>query len=101
MFPSILTSLDGVTLGQDGVAQHYLRELQAARQVQQKLFPCRLPRVPGWEFAAVCLPARIVSGDYYDLFELEAGQVAVALGDVSGKGLGPALVMVALHALLH
>jgi sigma-B regulation protein RsbU (phosphoserine phosphatase) len=42
-----------------------------------------------------------VAGDYYDLFEAAPGRLAVALGDVSGKGLGPALVMAGLHALVR
>jgi sigma-B regulation protein RsbU (phosphoserine phosphatase) len=45
--------------------------------------------------------ARAVAGDYYDLFEAAPGQVTVALGDVSGKGLGPALIMASLHALVR
>jgi sigma-B regulation protein RsbU (phosphoserine phosphatase) len=69
--------------------------------VQQHLFPRHLPRVPGWDWAAVCRPARTVAGDYHDLFEVAPGQVAVALGDVSGKGLGPALIMASLHALVR
>jgi serine phosphatase RsbU (regulator of sigma subunit) len=47
--------------------------------------------VPGWEWA--------VTGDYYELFEVAPGQVAVALGDMPGKGLGPTLIMASLHAL--
>src|SRR5262249_32456380 len=77
------------------------RDLAAAWQVQQNLFPRELPSAPGWEFAALCRPARTVAGDYYDLFETAPGRIAVALGDVSGKGLGPALVMVGLRALVR
>jgi serine phosphatase RsbU (regulator of sigma subunit) len=49
----------------------------------------------------MCRPARTLAGDYYDLFELAPGLVAIALGDVSGKGVGPALVMAGLHALVR
>jgi serine phosphatase RsbU (regulator of sigma subunit) len=76
-------------------------ELEGARQVQHGLFPRQLPHVPGWEFAALCRPARVVAGDYHDLFALAPGRLAVVLGDVSGKGLGPALVMEGLHALVR
>jgi serine phosphatase RsbU (regulator of sigma subunit) len=76
-------------------------ELQTAHHVQQHLFPRHLPRVAGWEWAALCRPARAVAGDYYDLFEVTPGRVAVALGDVSGKGLGPALIMASVHALVR
>src|SRR5262245_11042256 len=82
----------------DQALKYHLRDLETARQVQQNLFPRELPRVPGWEFAASCQPARVVAGDYYDLFEVMPRRVVIALGDVSGKGLGPALVMASLHA---
>jgi serine phosphatase RsbU (regulator of sigma subunit) len=75
--------------------------LEEARQVQHCLFPRELPTVPGWDVAAAWRPARVVSGDYYDLFALRPGVLAVALGDVAGKGLGPALVMAGLRALVR
>src|SRR5947207_2302561 len=87
-------------LSDEAVQQHF-HDLETARQVQQSLFPKELPHVPCWEFAAKCRPARVVAGDYYDLFEAGPGQVAIALGDVSGKGLGPGLVMAGLHALIR
>jgi sigma-B regulation protein RsbU (phosphoserine phosphatase) len=75
--------------------------MESARLVQRKLFPQRLPSVPGWDFAGDCRPAQSVGGDYYDLFAVGPGRVALALGDVTGKGLGPALVMAHLHALVR
>jgi sigma-B regulation protein RsbU (phosphoserine phosphatase) len=77
------------------------RDLEIARGVQQGLFPRILPAVPGWEFAAGCLPAQAVGGDYYDLFQVETGKIAFAVGDVSGKGLGASLLMANLHALMR
>ena len=88
------------TPGRDGAGSP-AHELDTARLVQQHLFPRDLPRVPGWDWAGLCRPARAVAGDNYDLFEAAPRQVAVALGDVSGKGLGPALIMVSLHALVR
>jgi sigma-B regulation protein RsbU (phosphoserine phosphatase) len=87
--------------GTAAVLEQFRQELEQARDVQQRLFPGRLPGVPGWECAALCRPARIVSGDYYDLFEVATGHLVVALGDVAGKGLGAALVMAGLHALIR
>jgi sigma-B regulation protein RsbU (phosphoserine phosphatase) len=78
-----------------------LLELETARRVQQRLFPGVLPNSPGWEFAAQCRPARAVAGDYYDLFEVSPGEIAIALGDVSGKGLGPSLVMAGLREMIR
>ncbi|MCI0455954.1 MAG: hypothetical protein L0Z62_03115, partial [Gemmataceae bacterium] len=69
----------------DAALQQHVYDLETARQVQQSLFPRELPLVPPWEFAAGCRPARVVAGDYYDLFAARPDQVAVALGDVSGK----------------
>jgi sigma-B regulation protein RsbU (phosphoserine phosphatase) len=77
----------------------YRAALESARRVQQNLFPRRLPRAPGWDIAGHCQPAESVGGDYYDLFEVAPGRLGVALGDVSGKGLGPAVVMAQLHGL--
>ena len=78
-----------------------VRDLEAASRVQQKLFPERMPEVPGWEFAGLCRPARMLAGDYYDVFALTPGHVGLALGDVAGKGLGPSLVMASLHAMVR
>jgi phosphoserine phosphatase RsbU/P len=78
-----------------------LHELEAARQVQQKLFPNQMPMASGWEFAALCRPARILAGDYYDVFDLGSGRIVLAIGDVAGKGLGPSLVMAGLHAMIR
>ncbi len=77
------------------------RELEIARQVQQRLFPAQLPEAPGWQLAALCRPAQEVGGDYYDAFWTQDGRVALALGDVSGKGVGPALVMSSIQALIR
>jgi sigma-B regulation protein RsbU (phosphoserine phosphatase) len=88
-------------LAHDEAFARHLLDLEGARCVQQNLFPTHLPRAPGWEWAAHCRPARVVAGDYHDLFEVVPGQVAVVLGDVSGKGLGAALVMAGLHAVIR
>jgi sigma-B regulation protein RsbU (phosphoserine phosphatase) len=77
------------------------RELAIAHRVQEALYPTTLPEPDGWEFAAICRPARAVGGDYYDLFALDPGHVVIALGDVAGKGLGPSLVMSAVQALIR
>jgi sigma-B regulation protein RsbU (phosphoserine phosphatase) len=76
-------------------------DLEAASRVQRKLFPERMPEASGWEFAALCRPARLLAGDYYDIFDLAPGRVGLALGDVAGKGLGPSLVTASLHAMIR
>ncbi len=71
------------------------QQTELARQVQMDLLPPFELSVRGVDFAAVCLPAWQVGGDFYDVFCAGDGRVAVALGDVSGKGL-PASVVVGL-----
>ena len=77
------------------------RELEIAREVQEALFPQRLPVVPGVEYWGQCRPAREVGGDYYDFLELPDGRFGIAIGDVSGKGVGAALMMASLEASLR
>ena len=77
------------------------RELEIAREVQQRLFPQVLPIVKGLEFAGYCRPALGVGGDYYDFIRLQEGCLGVAIGDVSGKGIAAALMMASLQASLR
>jgi len=77
------------------------RELEIAREVQEHLFPQRLPPVPGLDYFGHCRPAREVGGDYYDFLELPGGRLGIAIGDVSGKGVGAALMMASLEASLR
>jgi phosphoserine phosphatase RsbU/P len=77
------------------------RELEIAMEVQEHLFPQRLPSVPGLDYCGRCRPAREVGGDYYDFLELPEGRLGIAVGDVSGKGIGAALMMASLEASLR
>jgi sigma-B regulation protein RsbU (phosphoserine phosphatase) len=77
------------------------RELEIAQEVQAHFFPQRLPRVPGLDYCGQCWPAREVGGDYYDFLELPEGKLGIAIGDVSGKGIGAALMMASLEASLR
>jgi sigma-B regulation protein RsbU (phosphoserine phosphatase) len=77
------------------------RELEIAQEVQAHFFPQRLPSVPGLDYCGRCRPAREVGGDYYDFLELPNGRLGIAIGDVSGKGIGAALMMASLEASLR
>ncbi|HUX66181.1 MAG TPA: PP2C family protein-serine/threonine phosphatase [Terriglobales bacterium] len=68
-------------------------ELSIAHEVQTQLFPRIPPVVAGLEIQGRCLPARVVSGDYYDFLQLSPSRVSLALGDISGKGISAALLM--------
>jgi len=115
------------TLAEEAVSHAKLeREIEIARDVQERLFPQTFPNVAGVEMAAHCRPAQTVGGDYYDLISIrhgsldEAGQVpgenissasrttahgcdrlGIAIGDISGKGVSAALLMASLHASLR
>jgi phosphoserine phosphatase RsbU/P len=77
------------------------REVEIAREVQERLFPQNLPAVPGLDYAGHCRPALGVGGDYYDFLGLAQGRLGVAIGDVSGKGIAAALMMASLQASLR
>jgi serine phosphatase RsbU (regulator of sigma subunit)/anti-sigma regulatory factor (Ser/Thr protein kinase) len=77
------------------------QELKVAQLIQQNFLPSVLPDLPGWEVAAYYRPAREVGGDFYDLFELPDGRVAVVIGDVTDKGVPAAMVMAAARSLLR
>ena len=66
-------------------------ELQAAREIQQRLVPASLPRVAGYALEAVYLPAEEVGGDFYQVLEQGDGATLIVVGDVSGKGLKAAM----------
>lgn len=76
-------------------------ELSFALEVQQALFPHQLPDKNGLEFAAVCIPARGISGDYYDVMQFPDGRLVFAIADISGKGISAAILMANLQALLR
>ena len=73
-------------------------EMEIARHVQQKLFPHESRQLATLDFAGQCLAAREVSGDYYDFFDTGEDGVGFVLADVSGKGVGAALLMANLQA---
>ncbi len=99
-FNSMMRSVG--TLIEEQRQRHRLEnELSIAREVQTQLFPHELPSVPGVELAAICRPARMVSGDYYDFIRIGPTRLAIALADISGKGISAALLMASLQAALH
>lgn len=77
------------------------RELKIAREIQYSLIPDKFPDVPGITFAAEFRPARILGGDLYDFFSYGDDSVAIAIGDVSGKGAPAALYMALTSGILR
>jgi len=78
------------------------QEMKIAAAVQSRLFPRSIPKSEKLDIAkGVCIPARSVSGDYYDLLDVAPGVIAVAVADVCGKGVSAALMMANLQANLR
>lgn len=77
---------------------HELRELEAATQIQRSFLPGERPRVPGLRFFDHYAAAGQVGGDYYDYVRLADDRLAIAVGDVAGKGITAALLMARLSA---
>jgi PAS domain S-box-containing protein len=76
-------------------------ELRLAREVQQRLFPTASPHLPGYDIAGASLPAGEMGGDYFDYIPMPQGCVGIVIGDVSGHGLGPSLLMAQTRAYLR
>jgi phosphoserine phosphatase RsbU/P len=77
------------------------RELEIAKEVQEHLFPGQNPRMGRLDVSGICLPARVVSGDYYDFLFLGENELGLALADICGKGISAALLMSNLQATLR
>jgi sigma-B regulation protein RsbU (phosphoserine phosphatase) len=75
-------------------------ELQEAREIQDRLLPKKLPKVRGYEVAAMTQPLRFVGGDYYNVVRIDERHTAICIADVAGKGMPAALLMSSLQAAL-
>ncbi len=76
-------------------------EIHLAAEVQQSILPRSVPMVPGFDCAARMYPAKTVAGDYYGFIELPAGEIAVVIADVSGKGVAAGLLMPSIEVALR
>jgi sigma-B regulation protein RsbU (phosphoserine phosphatase) len=76
-------------------------EIEIAREVQSQLYPRSVPKTETLRLTAICQPARMVSGDYYDYESIRGKQIALAVGDVAGKGISAALLMATLQSSLR
>ncbi|MEX0944929.1 MAG: PP2C family protein-serine/threonine phosphatase [Balneolaceae bacterium] len=77
------------------------QELQIARKVQQSFLPLHTPDVDELDIYAICKPAYETGGDYYDFIEMDNDQLAVTIGDVSGKGIQAAFYMTFTKGVLY
>ena len=76
-------------------------DVRVAATIQASFLPEQMPERPGWEFVARLRPARQTSGDFYDVFELANGNLALIIADVADKGTGPALFMAVTRTLMR
>jgi phosphoserine phosphatase RsbU/P len=76
------------------------KELELAREIQQRLLPPQEMEGDGYRLAARNVAARFVAGDFYDVFRLADGAVGVVVADVAGKGMGASLIMASVKAVL-
>ena len=76
-------------------------EVEIAGEVQNQLFPRAVPGMKTIELIGVCQAARMVSGDYYDYLGLPDGNLALAIGDVAGKGISAALLMASIQSIMR
>ncbi len=77
------------------------QELEIARQVQATLFPKQLPQPKGLRVFGGCVPAQVVSGDYYDFIAEGESRIHIVVADISGKGISAALLMANLQAAMR
>ncbi len=82
-------------------AQSLTRELDIGRQIQAGFLPQDIPQPEGWSIAAHFEPAMSVGGDFFDVFELHNGHIALIVADVCDKGVGAALYMALFRTLLR
>jgi len=77
------------------------KELAIARQIQESILPERLPRLQGFDIAALTMPAREVGGDYYDFIPIDHHRSGLVIGDACDKGIPAALYINITNSLLH
>ncbi len=98
----VVVSLNNSKLYAESIEKQRLEEeLAVARQIQLDLLPKKVPEHENYEFAAFNHPSRQVGGDYYDFILSDNGNICVVVADVSGKGVGAALLVARLQAVLQ
>lgn len=104
---SILSSLAGVAVQRQMLLEEYaekqklLHDLSVAREIQQSLLPPGNPEIPGFDIAGWNKPAEDTGGDYFDFIRFPGEEVGLVLADVTGHGIGPALLTSECRALMR
>jgi sigma-B regulation protein RsbU (phosphoserine phosphatase) len=77
------------------------QDLQVAHEIQRILLPANAPEISGWQISGINIPARQVSGDYYDYITVDQTHCGLAIADVSGKGVPASLIMAMCRSVLR
>jgi serine phosphatase RsbU (regulator of sigma subunit) len=102
-----LSAQAGVALQRAYLLQEFLEKqrleqsLQIAKEIQEKLLPSQAPQLSGFDIACWNRPCDAIGGDFCDFVPLDENRLAVTFGDVSGHGVGPALISCATRAMLR
>jgi sigma-B regulation protein RsbU (phosphoserine phosphatase) len=99
-FNSMTTSIENL-IQEQKEKQRLEGELAIAQEVQAQLYPKLITQLESLEVHGICLPARTVSGDYYDFVALNSDRMMLAVGDISGKGISAALLMATIYAAVR
>lgn len=99
-FNSMTENLERL-LNSEKERQRLQAELEIAREVQSQLHPRQVPHVGSLRITSACNAARMVSGDYFDYQTLGEARLAIAIGDVAGKGISAALLMATLQSAMR
>ena len=91
---------DGQDITDEKRAEADRAAIQAARRVQESLFPKTPPQLPGFDIAGAVHPANLASGDFYDFLAMGESSLGVLIADVSGHGLAPSLLMAQMQAYM-
>jgi serine phosphatase RsbU (regulator of sigma subunit) len=98
----VALTIENLSLLEENIEKRRMEEeLQVARRVQEGFLPKVLPQSPGLELAARSTFSLEVAGDYYDVIPLQNQRTLLAVGDVSGKGAGAALIMASVQSALR
>jgi sigma-B regulation protein RsbU (phosphoserine phosphatase) len=81
--------------------RHLDRDLQVAHEIQRILLPSKAPEISGFQISGVNVPAKHVSGDYFDYFSVDPSHWGIAIADVSGKGVPASLIMATCRSVLR
>jgi hypothetical protein len=89
-----------LSIAESAAREYAERELEVAASIQRRLLPDREVDLGRLRVTSRHLPARLVAGDFYDVFRLGDGRVAVVVADVAGKGMGASLIMASAKAMV-